>query len=97
MAHSPSIGLHTFGTDISHPLIQELFMNMKGKPQEVSINMTLDVLGAKDGVDKLIAELDKLYKKDSSQSLFEAIDDFAEYRRGDGEYIDNYILEFQEV
>ena len=70
---------------------------MKGKPQEVSINMTLDVLGAKDGVDKLIAELDKLYKKDSSQSLFEAIDDFAEYRRGDGEYIDNYILEFQEV
>ncbi|XP_063690486.1 uncharacterized protein LOC134823063 [Bolinopsis microptera] len=73
----------------------KLIMNMKGRPQEVSINMTLKVLGAEDGVDKLIAELDKLYKKDSTQSLFKAIDDFEGYRRGDGEDIDNYILDFQ--
>ena len=73
----------------------KLIMNMKGKPQEVSINMTIEELGAEDGVDKLIAELDKLYKKDSTQSLFKAIDDFEGYRRGDGEDIDNYILEFQ--
>lgn len=73
----------------------KLIMNMKGKPQEVSINMTVEELGAEEGVDKLIAELDKLYKKDSTQSLFKAIDDFEGYRRGDGEDIDNYILEFQ--
>ena len=46
----------------------KLIMNMKGKPQEVSINMTVEELGAEEGVDKLIAELDKLYKKDSTQS-----------------------------
>ncbi|XP_063683937.1 uncharacterized protein LOC134818355 [Bolinopsis microptera] len=73
----------------------KLIMNMKGKPQEVSINIPIDVLGAEDGVVKLIAELDKLYKKDGTQSLFKAIDDFERYRRGDGEDIDNYILEFQ--
>ena len=49
----------------------KLIMNMKGRPQEVSINITLKVLGAEDGVAKLIAELDKLYKKDSTQSLYE--------------------------
>ena len=73
----------------------KLIMNMTGKPQEVSINMTVEVLGADDGVDKLIAKLDKLYKKDGTQSLFKAIDDFERYRRGKGEDIDNYILKFQ--
>ena len=32
----------------------------------LSINMTVEVLGADDGVDKLIAELDKRYKKDGT-------------------------------
>ena len=35
----------------------KLIMNMKGKPQEVSINMTLDVLGAEDGVDNSLSNL----------------------------------------
>ena len=53
------------------------------------------MLRAEDVVDKLIVELDKLYKKDGTQSLFKAIDDFENYMRVDGEDIDNYILEFQ--
>ena len=59
--------------------------------------MTIEELGAEDGIDKLIAVLVKLYKKDGTQSLFEALDDFEGYRRGDGEDIDNYILEFQSM
>ena len=51
------------------------------------------MLGAEDVVDKLIVELDKLYKKDVT--LFKAIDDFENYRRVDGEDMGNYILEFQ--
>ena len=52
---------------------------------------------AEDVVDKLIVELDnrQLYKKDVTQSLFKAIDDFENYRRVDGEDMGNYILKFQ--
>ena len=68
---------------------------MKGETQEVSINMSIEELGAADGIDKLIVVVDKLYKKEGNQSLFEAMDEFEGYRRGDGEDIDNCILEFQ--
>ena len=72
----------------------KLIMNMSGKPREVSINLPVDVLGGEDGVKKLIEELDKLYCKDSTQSLFKAIDSFESYRRAPSEDIDKYILEF---
>ena len=73
----------------------KLIMNMSGKPREVSLNISVAVLGADDGVAKLIAELDKLYCKDTTQSLFKAIDTFERYRRSNEEDIDKYILEFQ--
>ena len=73
----------------------KLIMNMSGKPREVSLNMSTTTLGAEDGADKLIKELDKIYCKDSTQSLFKAIDQFESYRRTPDEDIDKYILEFQ--
>ncbi len=73
----------------------KLIMNMRGKPQEVSINIPTETLGAKDGVVKLLAELDKLYQKDTTQSLFKAIDSFEGYRRDPSDDIDEYVLEFQ--
>ena len=73
----------------------KLIMNMRGKPQEVSINIPTETLGAEDGVVKLLAELDKLYEKDTTQSLFKAIDSFEGYRRDQADDIDEYVLEFQ--
>ena len=73
----------------------KLIMNMSGKPREVSLNMSTTTLGAADGADELIKELDKIYCKDSTQSLFKAIDQFESYRRTPDEDIDKYILEFQ--
>ena len=74
----------------------KLIMNMAGKPKEVAIQIESDKLGSDDGVTELIAELDKLYEKDSTQSLFTAIDDFESYRRPAGLSIDDYIREFQQ-
>ena len=73
----------------------KLIMNMSGKPREVSLNMSVSTLGAEDGADELIKELDKIYCKDSTQRLFKAIDQFESYRRAPDEDIDKYILEFQ--
>ena len=48
----------------------KLIMHMKGKPQDVAINLDKTKIGADKGVEHLTAELDKLYKKDTTQSLF---------------------------
>ena len=73
----------------------KLIMHMKGKPQDVAINLDKTKIGSDTGVDHLTEELDKLYKKDTTQSLFKAIDSFEKYRRKEGEDIDIYISEFQ--
>ncbi|KAL5271029.1 hypothetical protein ACHWQZ_G001623 [Mnemiopsis leidyi] len=73
----------------------KLIMHMRGKPQEVAINIDPNKIGSDTGVKALTDELDALYKKDTTQSLFKAIDSFEKYRRQEGEDIDTYISEFQ--
>ena len=58
-----------------------LIMNMSGKPEEVAIQLNETELSVAGGVKLLIAELDKLYEKDQTQSIFTAIDTFLSYRR----------------
>ena len=48
------------------------------------------------GVTKLFAELDKIFLKDSTQSLFQAIESFEQYTRSSSETIDEYIREFEQ-
>ena len=73
----------------------KLIMHMRGKPQEVAINIPTAKIGLATGVEELTKELDLLYKKDTTQSLFKAIDSFENYRRSRDEDIDTYISEFQ--
>ena len=73
----------------------KLIMHMRGKPQEVAINISTTKIGSADGVKELLTELDLLYKKDTTQSLFKAIDSFENYRRTKDEDMDTYISEFQ--
>ena len=75
----------------------KLIMNMRGKPREVAVNMGITDIQGDDCMAKLFEALDKLYSKDTTQSLFKAIDDFEGYRRPDHIGIDEYILEFQRL
>ena len=75
----------------------KLIMNMRGKPREVAVNMGVDEIRGDDCMVKLFAALDSLYSKDTTQSLFKAIDDFEGYRRPSHVGIDDYILEFQRL
>ena len=64
------VAVWQLGTSANKKQAAKLIMNMGGKPREVSINIPVTDLGADDGVAKLITELDKLYNKDTTQSLF---------------------------
>ena len=57
----------------------KLIMNMRGKPREVAVNMGITDIQGDDCMAKLFEALDKLYSKDTTQSLFKAIDDFEGY------------------
>ena len=75
----------------------KLIINMKGKPRDVAVNMGIEEIQGDDCMAKLFAALDKLYVKDTTQSLFKAIDSFESYRRPSHVGIDDYILEFQRL
>ena len=73
-----------------------LIMNMSGKPEEVAIQLNETELSVDDGVKLLIAELDKLYEKDQTQSIFTAIDNFLSYRRPKDVSMEEYVREFNQ-
>ena len=73
-----------------------LIMNMHGKPEEVAIQLDVNKLSVASGVAILLKELDKLYEKDQTQSIFTAIDSFISYRRPKDMSMEEYIREFSQ-
>ena len=71
-----------------------LIMHMSGKPEAVAIQLDVDELSKAGGIDVLIAELDKLYEKDQTQSVFTSIDSFMNYRRSSEVPMEEYVREF---
>ena len=69
---------------------------MEGKAHEAAIQIPPAELGATNGVTKLIEQLDTIFLKDSTQSLFQAIESFEQYNRSRTESIDDYIREFEQ-
>jgi hypothetical protein len=71
-----------------------MVLAMNGKPRHIATQLDPDKLHSDTGLADLIAELDKHYLKDNTQSLFCAIDAFEKYTRPKGTSIDEYISEF---
>ena len=73
-----------------------LIMHMSGKPEEIAIQLDVDGISVQNGVQLLLTELDKLYEKDATQSIFTAIDSFLSYRRPSETSMDEYVREFNQ-
>ena len=71
-----------------------VFSKLEGKVRDFASRLSLEELGDKDGVKKLIAHLDVFHKKDEAQTLFIAIERLEKYYRGQNESIQDYIEEF---
>ena len=72
-----------------------LFLTLKGKAREtVLAEVEADKLQADDGVDKVTNALDKLYKRNDSESAFTAFENFIKFRRHSSMSITDYIIEF---
>ena len=56
-----------------------IFMTLTGEAREVILNMDIEKLTEKAGVNNLMAELDKMYLKDESLQAYEAYETFEQF------------------
>ena len=67
---------------------------MKGRPEQVAIQLDIKKLCTETGVETLIKELDTLFQPDTTQQVFNALDEFLNYSRPAGTSIEDYVREF---
>ena len=70
---------------------------MEGKAREAVLEIAIDELNNKDGVDILLAELDKLHLKDKFQLAYKPYDVFQKFKRPPHMSIGKYVAEFERL
>ena len=70
-------------------------MSLVGEPQDALLELNSDIISEKDDVDKIIAILNKIYKKDELTEKFDALELFEKYKRQDNTTIRNFLPEFE--
>ena len=64
---------------------------------KVFSELTVDVLNADDGVEKLIEFMDKIFKKDELSEAYEAYTEFDRFRRSKATSMEDYVTEFEKL
>ena len=75
-----------------------IFMKLIGEVREATLNMEIEKLTEKTGVNNLMVELDKMYLKDlkdESSQAYEACETFAELVWPSGMSISDYLIKFE--
>ena len=74
-----------------------VFLNLKGKSKQAIREITAEELSAADGVDKILARLDKVFLKDKSTQCLIAFTEFYDYRRKEGDTFQDFIIQFEKL
>ena len=73
-----------------------LALSLQGKAREIAVKINIDTLNVDDGVDNLIAELDKVFEKDKKDQAYSAYRAFDTYKRLDSVKMCDYIIQFEQ-
>ena len=73
-----------------------LALSLQDKPREVALQMDPAKLNADDGVQVLIAELDKVFEKDKLNQVYSAYQGFDKFKRDGSLNMSDYIVEFEQ-
>lgn len=74
----------------------KLIMSMEGNAERHALQLDIETLKTETGVKVLLQELDKLYLKDVTQSAFESIDDFINFKRTADTSMGDYCRAFRQ-
>ena len=73
-----------------------LVLSLKGKNQEVVLEeLTVEQLGEADGVKRIVGILDRIHKKDSVDTEYEAFESFINFQRESSMEMTGFITEFE--
>ena len=72
-------------------------LSCRGKAYDAVLELTEAEITAQDGVDKILAKLGTIYKKDEVDSAYDAFEKFINFKRGTEMSINSYITEFEKL
>ena len=72
-----------------------LYLTLTGRARECVPELTPEVIGGDDGVQKIIEKLDKLFMKNQNARAYLTFKKFYDYRRPAGVSITDFILRFE--
>lgn len=71
-----------------------IFLSLDSEAQEAILELPQDQIACSEGVKNILTKLDNLYKKDKTQSAFEALEDFEGLKRTEGQSIKDFCNQF---
>ena len=74
-----------------------IFMTLTGEARKAILNVDIEKLTEKAGVNNLMVELDKMYLKDESSQAYEAYETFEQFVRPSGMSISDYVIKFEQL
>ena len=70
-------------------------LSLVHEPQDAVLELNSDIISEKDDVDKIIARLNKIYKKDELTEKYDTLELFEKYKRQSNTTIRNFLTEFE--
>ena len=86
--------LKACGDEEQGPIV---FRQLTGDAKKAALELTPDEIGAKDGLAKIIAKLDKLYDTDNNQKICATLEKFESFKRSSTMTMSAFILEFEQL
>ena len=72
-----------------------LVLALKGKAREAVLELSIDDIKSKEGIDNILIKLSKIYKKDTLDASYEAFEKFIFFKRDDSMSITSFVNEFE--
>ena len=87
--------LWTEFTDISRTKMAiAVHLSLTGRARKATSELSMDELKSEDGIDNLLKKLDRVFMQDENCRCFDNYLAFENYRRAEGDSIDQYLSEF---
>ena len=71
-----------------------VFRTLTGKAKTAALRLTVKQIGAADGLDQILAEVDKVHLDEKNTRTFECLEKFEQFHRGSNVGITEFMLEF---
>ena len=73
------------------------WMTLTGKAKSVVQDMTIEEIKGKDGLTKMLAKLEDVFKPDANQAAYMAYQEFEMFKRPDEMKLPDFVIKFEEL